>query len=144
MKTLVIILSMMLLSYPGKKYYNLQRIDNHLFITLSLNNKPALFIIDSGSTKSIMDISKAKLFGFNYIEFGDQKYAGIGGLSQIYMVYDFDIKEFSSIPFLGVDLSKMTSLFKSNTGEIVGILGMDFLRNNNAILDFSSNSLIIK
>ncbi|MDD5648977.1 MAG: aspartyl protease family protein [Candidatus Nanoarchaeia archaeon] len=131
------------LSCNAKKHYNLQKLNNHIFITLTLNNKPALFIIDSGSTKSIIDISKSKVFAFNYIEFGDQKYMGIGGLSQIYMVYDYTVKEIST-PFLGVNLSQMTSLFDANGAEIAGILGSDFLNDNEVIINFKNNTLTMK
>jgi hypothetical protein len=102
-----------------------------------------LFIIDSGSSKSLIDVSKAKEFGFNYIEFGDQKYAGIGGLSQIYMIYNYNIKEIST-PLFGVKISQITSMFNTNGSEIVGILGADFLNNNEGVLNYKTNSLTIK
>jgi hypothetical protein len=144
MKTLIIILfSTISLICNSQKQYDLLKIDNHMFLTLTLNGKPAMFIIDSGSSKSLLDVSKAKKFNFNFIEFGSEKYAGIGGLSQIYMVYDYKIDEIST-SLLGVNIAKIGSLFNTNGSEIVGILGADFLSDNEVILNFKNNTLTMK
>jgi hypothetical protein len=119
--------------------YNLQVIQGHLFIQMTVNGKAALFIIDTGSTKSIIDVSKDSIYGFKYIEFGNQQYSGIGGNSQIYMVYDYVITETQN-PFLGVNIGKMTLIFKTDL-PIVGILGSDFLINTKAILNYNDNSI---
>lgn len=121
--------------------YKLEKHSNHMFLSLTLNGKPALFIIDSGSTWSLIDINKAKDYNFGYMPFGDQKYSGIGGVEQIQMLFNDTISE-TAQNFYGINLSGMAQYIKAQFGiEIVGILGADFLTNNSVVLDFKNNTL---
>jgi hypothetical protein len=111
---------------------------------MTLNSKKVTFIIDSGSTWSLIDISKSKVYGFDFLAFGDQKYAGIGGIESIQMIYNDTIKE-TAQNFYGVNLEKMNQFIKAEFGiEIAGILGADFLNNSEAILNFKNNTITYK
>jgi hypothetical protein len=139
MKTLFIILTMAVCASTFAAKHSLIICQGHYFLQMTINNKPALFIIDSGSSKSIIDVSKDSVYNFSYIEFGDQQYAGIGGNSQIYMVYNYIIVETQNA-FLGVNIGKMLSFFKTDI-PIVGILGSDFLFNSKAVLNYGNNTI---
>jgi hypothetical protein len=129
------------LSISAQKVDTLINIKGHLFMTMTLNSKKATFIIDSGSTWSLIDISKSKVYGFDFMPFGDQKYAGIGGTESIQMVYNDTISE-TKQNFYGVNLEKMNGFIKAQFGiEIAGILGADFLNNSEAILNFKHNTI---
>jgi hypothetical protein len=144
MKAIILTLAISLtLTFNGlsQKVDTLQNIKGHLFMTMTLNGKKANFIIDSGSTWSLIDISKSKIYGFDFMAFGDQKYAGIGGVESIMMVYNDTIKE-TQQNFYGVNLEKMNDFIKAQFGiEITGILGADFLNNSQAILNFRNNTI---
>jgi hypothetical protein len=147
MKAIILTLAIFLtLTFNGlsQKTDTLQNIKGHLFMTMTLNGKKANFIIDSGSTWSLIDISKSKEYRFDFMAFGDQKYAGIGGIEQIQMVYNDTIKE-TQQNFYGVNLEKMNDFIKAQFGiEITGILGADFLNNSEAILNFRNNTITYK
>ena len=48
--------------------YDLIRKNNLYFLQLTVNNKKALFLIDSGSTKSFLDINQYDKYKFMYID----------------------------------------------------------------------------
>jgi hypothetical protein len=145
MKTITILLAISLsLNSFSQKVDTLQKIKGHLFMNMTLNGKKATFIIDSGSTWSLIDISKSKVYGFDFMPFGDQKYAGIGGVESIQMIYNDTITE-TQQNFYGVNLEKMNQFIKAEFGiEIAGILGADFLNNTEAILNFKNNTITYK
>ena len=146
---LIVLIMFMFIRFDVKKQriineYKLLKYNNHLFMQVTLNKKLCLLIIDSGSGKSFIDISKSKVFKFKYIEFGNQKFVGIGGISQMYIIYDYTISNIQN-EFMGVNLEQLTNYMKENFGttlEIVGILGTDFLVNHNAILNYKNNTII--
>jgi hypothetical protein len=137
-------ISVLVFSFTSQaQEYKLEKHSGHLFMNLTLNGKPALFIIDSGSTWSLIDISKSKEYKFDYIAFGDQKYAGIGGVEQIQMIFNDTIQE-TKQNFYGVNLAKMAEYIKQSLGvEITGIIGADFLTNNAVVLDYKNCTLKI-
>jgi hypothetical protein len=145
MKAITLILAITLnLNCFSQKIDTLVKIKGHLFMNMTLNSKKVTFIIDSGSTWSLIDISKSKVYGFDFIAFGDQKYAGIGGIESIQMIYNDTIKE-TAQNFYGVNLEKMNQFIKAEFGiEIAGILGADFLNNSEAILNFKNNTITYK
>ena len=110
------------------------------FISVVLNGKRTLLLVDTGASKCLLDISQAKKFNFEYSLLSRNQYVGLGGLQDIYVVYNYELKDFY-IPFLGADLSEVTRYFTRDTIHIVGILGSDFLERNNATLDFKRNKL---
>ena len=125
------------------KTYQLLRYKTHLFIELTLNDKSCLFIIDSGSSYSLIDISQHKNFKFNYIEFGEQKYITANGTSQVYLVYDYIISELN-YDFFGINLNKITTYLNKEFETklpVLGILGADFLCDKKVKLDYKNNTI---
>lgn len=113
------------------------------FVNITLNDIKAMLLVDTGASKSLLDITQAKKFGFEYVLLSEDQYVGLGGLLDIYVTYKFKVDEFF-IPFLGSDLSEIQNYFIKDGIHIVGILGSDFLEKNNATIDFRSNKLYLK
>ena len=123
-------------------YFTIKQ-NNLLFVQLVLNEKPTLFLIDSGSSKSFLDINKASTYNFTYINQPIEKYVGIGGLQSIYVVSDYKIKGVY-IEFLGISLEELSPYFKKDNLKIVGLIGSDYLLSRNAIIDYENSRLYLK
>ena len=150
MKKIIIILVLLLFGCVSSKNfydqydkYNIIRQNNILFIKLTLNDKSTLFLIDSGSSKSFLDINKYKKYNFSYINQPIERYVGIGGLQNIYIIFDYNIKELH-IPFLGIDLEELNPYFKKDNFVVAGLIGSDYLLSRNAIIDYENSILYLK
>jgi hypothetical protein len=117
--------------------------NNLLLIELTLNGKPALFLIDTGANKSLLDINKVEKYKFSFLETPFEKFVGIGGLQNIHIIWDYQLKEFFQ-PMFGIDLAELNPYFKSDNIDIAGILGSDFLRDKKAVIDYENLKLYIK
>lgn len=122
--------------------YQLEKFNDLYLINVTLNGKKTKLLIDTGATKSLLDISKSKQFNFEYSLFNRNKYIGLGGLTDIYVVYNYTIDSFF-IPFLGSDLEEINNYFNKDGNKIVGIIGSDFLLKNGAIIDYTTNKLYL-
>lgn len=110
------------------------------FIEIILNGEKTNLLIDTGASKSILDISQASRFNFQFMLFRENQYVGIGGKQDLYIVFDYEI-EGIFLPFLGTDLREVTYYFQENDIDIAGIIGMDFLERYNVTIDFENNKL---
>lgn len=129
--------------YSQYNKYDVIMQNSLLFIQLTLNNKSSLFLIDTGSSKSFLDINKIEKYKFGYINKPIEKYVGIGGLQSIYTVYEYKITEMH-IPFLGINLEELNPYFKKDNLTIVGLIGSDYLVFRNAIIDYENSKLYLK
>ena len=68
------------------------------------------------------------------------QYVGIGGVQDIYVVYDYKIDRIF-VSFLGADLSEVRGWFEKSGVRVDGILGSDFLERHNCKIDFTKNIL---
>lgn len=120
--------------------------DGHLyFIRVKLNNKNANLLIDTGAAASLLDINQAKEYDFTYTE-SPHVFSGVGGLSEGYRVRNYKIDHDSTTlpiyPF-GANLKLVAESFNQKGMPIVGIIGSDFLKNNDAIIDYKKKQLIL-
>jgi len=120
----------------------LVEINDMHFIKVTFNNKSTMLLLDTGASKSLLDISQAEEYAFSYRKFSELQYIGLGGLTDIHNVYDYRIQEIHII-FLGADLKEITDYFKKENIEIVGILGSDFIKMYNVIVDFKNNIMYV-
>lgn len=151
MKKVVILLSLLLLltSFkPTEK--NPKTIElihhNHLyFIQVKLNNKNANLLIDTGAAASLLDINQAKDYKFKF-NLTEQTFAGVGGLTKRYRVsnykFDHDSTSLPVYPF-GADLKFIAESFEEKGMPIVGVIGSDFLKRNDAVIDYKRSKLIL-
>jgi len=150
MKIKIIILSLFLLllisctSTKHTFYYNssMNMIENKNmhFIQITLNNKKALLLIDTGASKSLLDISQAKKFDFEYYLIAKDHYIGIGGEQDIFAIYKYNISELF-IPFLGTNLNNINTYFKKDNTPIIGVIGADFMEKFKTKIDFETNKM---
>ena len=110
------------------------------FIKITLNNKKAYLLIDTGASKSLLDISQANDFNFNYYLIAKDRYIGIGGEQDIFAIYNYNINELF-IPFLGTNLNDVNTYFKKDGIPIVGVLGADFMEKYKTKIDFDTNKI---
>lgn len=115
------------------------------FIRVKLNNRNANLLVDTGAAASLLDINQANDYEFRFYE-TDHKFSGLGGLSNGYRVtdykFDHDSTSLPVYPF-GADLESVVDSFNERGMPIVGILGSDFLKNNDAIIDYKKKVLIL-
>lgn len=129
--------------YSQYDEYDIIQQNSLLFVKLTLNDKPTLFLIDTGASKSFLDINKSENYNFTYINKPIEKYVGIGGLQSIYTVLKYDIKEMY-IPFLGISLEELIPYFRKDNLKIVGLIGSDYLLARKAIIDYENSILYLK
>jgi len=113
------------------------------FVDITLNGIKTKLLIDTGASKSLLDISQAETYGFEFVLLSKNQYVGLGGFQDIYVTYGFKVDEFY-IPFLGTDLSEVQNYFIRDDINIVGVLGSDFLEKHKVSIDFNSNKLYIR
>ena len=123
-------------------YFTIKQ-NNLLFVQLVLNDKPTLFLIDSGASKSFLDINKAEYYKFTHTNKPIEEIVGIGGLQNIYMVSDYKIKGLY-INFLGINLEELSPYFKKDNLKIAGLIGSDYLLLRSAIIDYENSRLYLK
>ena len=128
-------------TYSGTPIELLEKNGMH-FVEVTINGIKTKLLVDTGASKSILDISQAKTYGFNYMFLNKNNYIGLGGLVDIYIVYDYKVEEFF-IPFVGSDLSEIQEFFIKDNIHISGILGTDFLEQHKANIDFEANKLYL-
>ena len=119
-------------------------LNNHrglMFIDVTVNGKPARLLIDTGASKSLIDITQNEKYEFSYLDFPQQRYIGLGGLKDVYVVFDYKIEPMF-VSFLGADLTELMGYFNDDEIFILGILGSNFFDQHNAVIDYRRNLLI--
>jgi hypothetical protein len=142
-KLIIILMVFLTACLPTKNVFGEQEVkliehhDMH-FVKVVINGKPTKLLIDTGASKSILDISQSEEFEFSHALLSKNQYVGLGGLQDIYVVYDYKIDGIF-VSFLGADLSEIRGYFEQDGMSIVGILGSDFLEIHNCKIDFNKN-----
>jgi len=150
-KRFILILLCIVIGCSSPKYFfgELQEIrliefNNMHFINVTLNGEKTRLLIDTGASKSLLDITQSKKYGFAYSKFTKKQYIGLGGITDVYTVYYIKLKDIPFIAFLGGDLSEVREYFNKNEIYFVGILGADFLEHYRCKIDFEKNILYYK
>jgi len=116
------------------------------FVNVMLNDRSANLLIDTGAASYLLDINQATDYKFKYRK-TDLTFAGVGGLSHRYVLskykFNHDTTSLGIYPH-GADLKFVVESFSQSGIEVVGVLGSDFLKANNAIIDYKHNNLIIR
>jgi hypothetical protein len=129
--------------FEGSQVVLLLEKNNMHFLDITLNGIETRLLIDTGASKSILDINQAEQYGFLYSPFSFKQFIGFGGLQDVYIPFQYEVKEFH-IPFLGADLDGIQNFFVKDEIFIVGVLGSDFLERNKAVIDFKTNRLYLR
>jgi hypothetical protein len=160
MKRLVVIISLVLIltafntpkyttkTIAGEKTQKTIALIHHkylYFIRVKLNNRDAIFLIDTGASASLVDINQANDYKFKY-SVSEQKFSGVGGGSSSYKIFNYKFHHDSTTlkvyPY-GMDLKEVNKSFIENGMPITGVIGSDFLRTHDAIINYKKLELII-
>ena len=119
----------------------------HITVTLLVNGKPCVFLIDTGGGATLIDFSKKDKYDLK--TFGTKDYAaGIGSVSRLVrtsaMLQVNDHEEKTDSLYL-MDISYTNTEFKRNRSRTVdGILGSDFLDSHHAIIDYQNSRIYLQ
>lgn len=119
---------------------------NLYFIRVKLNDRDANLLVDTGAAASLLDINQASDYKFKF-RLTENHFAGVGGLSNRYRVFDYAIDHDSTAlkmyPY-GANLKHIVESFHEGGIDIVGVLGSDFLKTNEAVIDYKNKQLTIQ
>ena len=119
----------------------------HITVTLQVNGKPCVFLIDTGGGATLIDLSKKDKYDLKV--FGTKDYAaGIGSVSRLVrtsaMLQVNDHEEKTDSLYL-MDISYTNTEFKRNRSRTVdGILGSDFLDSHHAMIDYADSKVYLR
>jgi len=146
-KLLLLVLIPLISCNISTKTINVKEIDlyeykNMHFVDVILNNKKCRLLLDTGASKSLLDIGKADYYEFSSLLINKDKYFGLGGKKDVFIIYDYHVKPFH-VAFLGTDLSEVTEFFNDHNIPVAGVLGIDFLERNSSKIDFKLNKIYL-
>lgn len=156
MKKLILLFSLLMFTFCTLKSQNLFNgyeevkivSDSRLIIELEINNKKCFVLIDTGSSVSILDIQKSKIF--NYDKNGKYPNPIIGVNNSIqYMYYAKNIVvkigSTNTFQFVVGNISNIRDIIKNETGyEICGIIGYHTIKEVGLILNPLENIVYVK
>lgn len=116
------------------------------FVTLQLNNREGNFLVDTGAIMSLLDVSQSSTYKFRANTIQDAKFMGLGGLKNRYSVSNYNIAHDEgrlAIHFQGVDMSELVENAEGKHMAFVGIIGGQYLRSVQAVIDYKNDKLIV-
>lgn len=129
--------------------FNLKEKRGLYFIPIYLNDMETWFLVDTGASISLLDVTQSKKYKFSYIYDKNDNYNinGIGGKIKRYRVFNYKTSYNSTdfnINLSGGDLEIITDVMKKDSIYIAGIIGVDFLRRYNAVINYKNKTLTIE
>jgi hypothetical protein len=118
---------------------------NYFFITLRLNGKDAIFLIDTGASSSILDSAQSDSYNcYKYII--DRKLLGVGGAKNYYYALNVNLLDSSKSKLdVNLDIVDLSSLVQTMSNEynldIQGILGSDFFYEYDAKINYRDQTI---
>lgn len=112
-------------------------------LTVHINSKSAILLLDSGAKTTVLDESFCKDISLEYYG-SEESIVGIGGESKLFMSFPYKLKILGdTITYSSSvgDLSHVIRAFRRSGIEIKGILGADFLKYNGCIINYRTNTL---
>lgn len=146
MKKLLIILMILLVTAcskpePQPNQLRFAKVNNIPLVEVEINGKRGRLLIDTGASQSLIDLTSADKYNFTTYKL-DEHFHGIGGSTHIYDVRNIKVTYRDSlirIPFKAADIKHL----RTNYG-IIGILGSDWLKRNNATVNYKTNLVTIE
>ena len=119
----------------------------HITVSLQVNGKPCVFLVDTGGGATLIDISKKDLYQLEPQAIRDYA-AGIGSASPLVRttgVFGINGMEIRNDSLFLMDISYVNAEFKKpRSRRVDGVLGTDFLERYHAIIDYSRLTLYLK
>ena len=121
--------------------------DSRPLVEVEINGRPAVMLIDTGSSTGLIDINQMDEYGFSLMAKTDMEISSIGGKRcESYRVRDLWVRleGISIYQFLATDISLIAESIHKETGyRISGIIGYDQIENAEIKIDASDNLITI-
>ena len=119
----------------------------HITVSLQVNGKPCVFLVDTGGGATLIDISKKDQYQLEPQAVRDYA-AGIGSASPLVRttgVFGINGTEMRNDSLFLMDISYVNAEFrKTRSRRVDGVLGTDFLERCHAVIDYSRLTLYLK
>ena len=122
---------------------------NHIQIKAEINGLKGVFIIDTGASNTCIDLKNHKLFKIFPEESPEKASSATDEISKTIISKSNKIKigkwmkkNISIVLFDMAFINK--TLFDQGAKRVNGIIGSDLLKKGKAIIDYSSNKLLLK
>ena len=120
--------------------------DSRPLVEVEINGRPAVMLVDTGSSTGLIDINQMDEYGFSLMAKTDIEISSIGGKRcESYRVRDLWVRleGISIYQFLATDISLIAESIHKETGyRISGIIGYDQIKN--AEIKIEANNNLIK
>lgn len=121
--------------------------DSRPLVEVEINGRPAVMLVDTGSSTGLIDINQMDEYGFSLMAKTDMVISSIGGKRcESYRVRDLWVRleGISIYQFLATDISLVVeSIYKETGYRISGIIGYDQIKNAEIKIDASNNLITI-
>lgn len=122
----------------------------HLQLTIKINNKNAVLILDTGASRSVFDESRIKKFtSNNQTEDTERLSTGLGTNTMVSKKVYLEKLQLNELVIENyeatiLDLTHVNQSYeKLNLNLIDGVLGSDILSDFNAIIDYGKKKLLL-
>lgn len=121
--------------------------DSRPLVEVEINGRPAVMLVDTGSSSGLIDINQMDDYGFSLMAKTDIEISSIGGKRcESYRVRDLWVRleGIDIYQFLATDISLIAeSIYKETGYRISGIIGYDQIKNAEIKIDASNNQIKI-
>lgn len=121
--------------------------DSRPLVEVEINGRPAVMLVDTGSSTGLIDINQMDEYGFSLMAKTDMVISSIGGKRcESYRVRDLWVRleGIAIYQFLATDISLVVeSIYKETGYRISGIIGYDQIKNAEIKIDASNNQIKI-
>lgn len=129
-----------------KQYDEQMSVSNErLLIPIKVNDKPVYFLVDTGASVALVDITQNKELKFKTGNKLSMGIVGAGGeLADVYHTknLDVDLNGHKMYQFVATDISAVKESIKRETDyEIFGILGLEQMKQVGMIIDVAGNKV---
>lgn len=123
--------------------------ENLILVKLLVNGKQANFIVDTGASVSIIDRQQASKYRFRCFDNLDQgSMNSMAGISSLILTSGIELRyqnhQFRHVKFYASDMDYINRFMKERHVYILGILGADFLKRNQAVIDYKHRRIRLK
>lgn len=121
--------------------------DTRPLVEVEINGRPAVMLVDTGSSTGLIDINQMDEYGFSLMAKTGMAISSIGGKRcESYRVRDLWVRlqGISIYQFLATDISLIAESIHKETGyRISGIIGYKQIRNTKIKIDACNNMITI-
>ena len=121
--------------------------DTRPLVEVEINGRPAVMLIDTGSSTGLIDINQMDEYGFSLMAKTNMAISSIGGKRcESYRVRDLWVRldGIDVYQFLATDISLIAESIHKETGyRISGIIGYKQIRNTKIKIDACNNMITI-